>query len=81
MYLDKQRKKKGKRIGDSDSNNKNQEIGIEFCMEKCSILKKKSRRRQITEGIELPSHEIIRKLGEKENYKYLEILETSNKRR
>ena len=30
---------------------------------------------QITEGIELSNQERIRKLGEKENYKYLKILE------
>ena len=35
----------------------------------------KSGKRQITEGIELPNQEKIRMLGEKENYKYLGILE------
>ena len=35
----------------------------------------KSGKRQTTEGIELPNQESIRMLGEKENYKYLGILE------
>ena len=35
----------------------------------------KSRKWQITEGIELTNPETIRFLGEKKNYKYLEILE------
>ena len=33
----------------------------------------KSGKRQITEGIELPIHERIKTLEEKENYKYLGI--------
>ena len=35
----------------------------------------KSGKREITEGIELPIMESIRTIGEKENYKYLGILE------
>ena len=35
----------------------------------------KKRKRETTEGIELPNQEIIRTLGEKENYEYLRILE------
>ena len=31
--------------------------------------------RKTTEGIELPNQESVRTRGEKENYKYLEILE------
>ena len=38
----------------------------------------KSEKREITEGIEIPNQESIRTLGEKENYKYLEILEADN---
>ena len=53
----------------------NQDLGIEFCGEKCLMLIIKSRRRQITIGIEVPNQERIRTLGEKENYKFLGILE------
>ena len=35
----------------------------------------KNGKRQMTEEIELPNKENIRTLGEKENYKYLGILE------
>ena len=35
----------------------------------------RSGKRKITEGIELPNQEMIRTLGEKENYEYLEKLE------
>ena len=35
----------------------------------------KSRKQHMIEGIELPNKEKIRTLGEKETYKYLEILE------
>ena len=35
----------------------------------------KSDKRHITEGVELPNQKIIRTLGEKDNYKYLGILE------
>ena len=51
---------------------------MEFSTEKCvmPIVKK----RQVTEGIELPNQEIIGTLGEKKNYKFLGMLETSIKR-
>ena len=39
------------------------------------MLIKKSEKRETTEGTELPNQEKIRMLGEKENYKYLGILE------
>ena len=52
----------------------NQNIAIEFGIEKCAILIMKSRR-QMTERIELPNQEPIRMLGDKENYKYSAILE------
>ena len=35
----------------------------------------KKRRKKKPEGIELANQESVRTLGEKENYKYLEILE------
>ena len=43
--------------------------------EKCVMLIKKSGKRQITEGMEQPNQEKGRTLGEKENYKYLGLLE------
>ena len=49
--------------------------GIEFGIEKCAILIMLSRKRQMTERIELPNQEKIRMLGEKETCKYLGILE------
>ena len=52
-------------------------IGMEFGIEKCVLLIMKTRKRQITERIELPNQERIRMLGEKENYKYLGILEAN----
>ena len=48
---------------------------MEFGTEKCARLIMKSRRRQMTEGIELPNQEKIGTLGEKETYKYLGNLE------
>ena len=48
-----------------------QDIGMEFGIEKCAMLVMKNGKKEITEGIELPSQEKIRTLGEKENYKYL----------
>ena len=48
---------------------------MEFGIEKCAMPVMKSGKRQITEGIELPNQEKIRTFGEKENYKYLGILE------
>ena len=52
-----------------------QDIGMEFGIEKYAILIMKSRKRQITEGIELPNPKKIRTLEEKETYKYRGILE------
>ena len=51
------------------------DIGMEFNIQKCSILIMKSRKRQMKEGKELPNQDKIRTLGEKETYKYLGILE------
>ena len=39
------------------------------------MLEMKSGKRRMTDGIELPNQDKIRKLGEKETYKYLGILE------
>ena len=52
-----------------------QDIGKELGIETCSMLKKKSGKRRMTEGMELPHQEKIRTLGVKETYKYLWILE------
>ena len=48
-------------------------INMEFGIEKCIKLIMKSGKQQMTKGIELPRKK--RMLGEKETYKYLEILE------
>ena len=52
-----------------------QDIGMEFGVEKCAMLVMKSGKWHMTEGVELPNQLVIRTLGEKETYKYLEILE------
>ena len=46
------------------------DVGIELGIEKCAMLIMRSGKRQMTDGIELPNQERIRKLGEKETYKY-----------
>ena len=51
------------------------DIGMELGIEKCAMVIMKSGKRQITEGIELPNQEKVRKLREKETYKYLWTLE------
>ena len=49
---------------------------MEFHIEKCAMLIiKKMGKRESAEGLELANQECIRKFGEKENYKYLGILE------
>ena len=53
----------------------NQDIGMEFGREKCAMLVMKSGKRHMTDGMELPNHDKIRTLEEKETYKYLVILE------
>ena len=50
-----------------------QDIGMEFRIEKSAMLVMKSGQRHITEI--WPNHVVIRMNGEKENYKYLGILE------
>ena len=52
-----------------------QDIGMEFGIEKYAMLVMKSGKRHLTDGMELPSQDKIRTLGEKETYKYLGILE------
>ena len=55
----------------------NEDIWMGFGIEKCAILIMKSRKLQMTEGIDQPNKEKKnRTLGEKETYKYLGILET-----
>ena len=53
-----------------------QDIGMEFCIEKCAMLVMKSGKWFLTDGMELLKQDMIRKLWEKETYKYLGILET-----
>ena len=52
-----------------------QNIGMEFGIEKCLMLVKKSGKRHLTDGMEIPNQDKIRTLGQKETYKYLGILE------
>ena len=47
-----------------------QDRGIEFGIEKCTMLIMKNRKRHMTEGIELPNQEKIRTLGERKTYAY-----------
>ena len=55
---------------------------MEFGIKKFAMLIRKSGKRETTEGTELLNQESIRTLEEKENYKYLEILEAdTNKQR
>ncbi len=48
---------------------------MEFGIEKCAMLVMKSSKRYLSDGMELPSQDKIRTLGEKETNKYLGILE------
>ena len=54
-----------------------QDIGIEFGTEKCAILITRSRKRHMTEGIEILNKNKIRTLEEKETYKNLGIVEAN----
>ena len=56
----------------------NQDKGMEFGIEKCTILEMKNGKQHITVGVELPYQVVIRTLGEKETYKYLWILEADS---
>ena len=53
------------------------DTGMEFDIEKCTMLVMKSGKRHMTDGIELPNQDKIRTLVEKETYKYLGIHQTS----
>ena len=48
---------------------------MEFGIEKCAMLVKKSGKQLVINGIVPPNQEKIRTLGEKETYKYFGILE------
>ena len=48
---------------------------MEFGIEKCAIHIMKRGKQPMTDGMELPNHDKIRTLGEKETYEYLGILE------
>ena len=48
---------------------------MEFGLEKCAMLVMKSSKWQLTDGMELPNQDKIRRIREKETYKYLGILE------
>ena len=52
-----------------------QDIGMEFGIEKFTLLIMKSKKRNIIQGKELRIQEKIRTIGEKETYKYLGILD------
>ena len=52
-----------------------QNIGMKFGIEKCAMLVMKSSKRHMTDGIELPNQDKIRRLGDNERYKYLGFLE------
>ena len=49
---------------------------MEFVIEKCAMLVMKSGNRHKTDGIELPTQDKIRTLGENGAYKYLGILDS-----
>ena len=51
------------------------DIGMEFVIEKCAMLVRKSCKRQLNDGMELPNQEKIETLEENETYKYLGIPE------
>ena len=53
----------------------NQDIEMEFGIEKCAMLIMKSGKRHLTDRMELPNQEKIKMLGKKEIYKYLGIWE------
>ena len=52
----------------------NQDIGIEFGMEKCTMQVMKIGKRALTGWMKLPNEDKTRTAGEKETYKYLGIL-------
>ena len=52
-----------------------QEIGMEFCIEKCAMLVMKSGKRQLTDGMELRGQDKSKTLTENETYQYFGIVE------
>ena len=48
---------------------------MEFGIEKCTMLVMKSRKRHLTDGMELSNQDKVRTPGEKKMYKYSGILE------
>ena len=48
-----------------------QDIGMEFGIEKCTMLVMNSGKQHMVKGVELPNQVVIRTLKEKETYKYL----------
>ena len=53
----------------------NQDVGMEFGVEKCAMLVMKCGKRRLTDAMKLRHQDKIRTLEEKETYKYLGILE------
>ena len=49
---------------------------MECDIEKCAMLVMKICKRHLTDGMELPKQDKIRKFGENETYRYLGILES-----
>ena len=56
----------------------NEDIGMEFGIEKCATLVMEKGKIVKSVGIELPDGKVIKSLQEGENYKYLGILEADN---
>ena len=50
---------------------------MEFGIEKCAMLVKKSGKQHLTDGMEPPNQDKIGTPGEKETYKYMGILEAN----
>ena len=53
----------------------NQDIGMEFGIEKCAMLVVKSGKQHLIDGMELPNQDKIRTLAENETFNYLGILD------
>ena len=53
-----------------------QDIGMEFGIEKWPKLQRKSGKRYLIDGMELPNQDKFKTFGEKNTLKYLELLET-----
>ena len=58
-----------------------QDTGMEFSIEKCAMLVMKIGKLHLTNRLERPNQDKIRKLGEKETYKYLGIFEADTIKR